>query len=68
MTAEPTQEARDRRELLFDFLPFWGLALACYVDGRCDVALAVAVVGPLFVLLDSVMPTPPAAPARTEEW
>lgn len=66
MTPAQPEPARDR--LLFDALPFWGLTLACYADDRCATALAVAIIGPLLVLLDYACDTPPAAPARTEEW
>jgi hypothetical protein len=41
--------------MLFDILPFWGLAVACYADGECGKALAVAIVGPLVVLLDQML-------------
>lgn len=41
------------KPILYDIVPFWALVVACFQDGRCGAALAVAIVGPLVVLLDA---------------
>lgn len=41
--------------MIFDILPFWGLALACFADGECGKALAVAIIGPAVVLFDGML-------------
>jgi hypothetical protein len=41
--------------MLFDILPFWGLAVACFAEGECGKAMAVAIIGPARVILDGMM-------------
>jgi hypothetical protein len=41
--------------MILDILPFWGLAVACYMDGEYGKALLVAIIGPAIVLLDATL-------------
>jgi hypothetical protein len=41
--------------MIFDILPFWGMALACYFDGQPGKALIVAIGGPALVLIDDAL-------------
>lgn len=41
--------------MIFDILPFWALALACFADGECSKALIVAVVGPAIIITDAML-------------